>query len=65
MLIFTRKVDESVIINENIRITVIDICENRIKIGIEAPKHISVHRDEVYDKIKNSKKIKNIERFTN
>jgi carbon storage regulator len=65
MLIFTRKVDESVVINENIRITVIDICENRIKIGIEAPKHISVHRDEVYDKIKNSKKIKNIERFTN
>ena len=46
-------------------ITVIDICENRIKIGIEAPKHIQVHRTEVYDKIKNSKKINNIERFTN
>jgi carbon storage regulator len=65
MLIFTRKLDESIIINENIRITVIDICENRIKIGIEAPKHIPVHRTEVYDKIKSSKKIKNIERFTN
>jgi carbon storage regulator len=64
MLIFTRKLDESIIINENIIITVIDICENKIKIGIEAPKDIPVHRTEVYDKIKNSKKINN-ERFTN
>lgn len=65
MLIFTRKLEESIIINDNIKITVIDICENRIKIGIEAPKDIPVHRTEVYSKIKKSKEIENFERFTN
>lgn len=65
MLIFTRRLDESVIINDNIKITVIDICENRIKLGIEAPRDVPVHRTEVYNKIKKSKKVERFERFTN
>jgi carbon storage regulator len=48
MLVLTRKVDESIIIGDNIKITVVDIRGDQAKIGIEAPREISVHREEVY-----------------
>ena len=48
MLVLTRKVDESIIIGDNIKITVVDIRGDQAKIGIEAPQEISVHREEVY-----------------
>lgn len=58
MLVFTRKLDESLVINNNIIIKIIEIEENRIKIGIEAPRDIPVHRTEVFNKIKNINKAK-------
>lgn len=52
MLVLTRKLGESININENIKITVIDIKGNQVRIGIEAPKEFSIHREEIYNRIK-------------
>ncbi len=52
MLILTRKVGESIRINDNICITIMDLDGKHIKIGIEAPKSISIHREEVFLRIK-------------
>jgi carbon storage regulator len=52
MLILTRKVGESIRINDNICITIVDMDGKNIKIGIEAPKEISIHREEVFKRIK-------------
>jgi carbon storage regulator len=52
MLILTRKVGESIRINDNICITIVDVDGKNIKIGIEAPKSISIHREEVFLRIK-------------
>ncbi|MDH8678583.1 carbon storage regulator CsrA [Fusibacter bizertensis] len=51
MLILTRKKDESIIIDGNIEIQIIAIEEGKVKIGINAPKEIEIHRSEVFDKI--------------
>ncbi|MGB3367255.1 MAG: carbon storage regulator CsrA [Acidaminobacteraceae bacterium] len=51
MLVLSRKKDESLIIGDNIEITIVEIEDGRVKIGIEAPKSIEVNRKEVYDKI--------------
>ena len=49
MLVLKRKAGESIIVNENIEIKIIEIEEGRIKIGIEAPKEVSILRKEVLD----------------
>ena len=51
MLVLTRKIDESIIIGDDIKITLVDIRGDQVKIGIEAPREISVHREEVYREI--------------
>lgn len=56
MLILTRKVGESIRINENICVTIVDVDGKNIKIGIEAPKTISIHREEVFLRIKEENK---------
>jgi carbon storage regulator len=48
MLILTRKLGESIQVGDNIRITFLDIKGKQIRIGIEAPKEVIVHREEVY-----------------
>ncbi|EPE74390.1 TPA: carbon storage regulator CsrA [Pasteurella multocida] len=52
MLILTRKVGESLFIGDDISITILNIRGNQVKIGIKAPKDVSVHREEIYQRIK-------------
>lgn len=59
MLILTRKVGETLIINHEITITILEIKGNQIRIGINAPKQISIYRKEIYNKIKSEKYKKN------
>jgi carbon storage regulator len=51
MLIITRRVGESVVIGEVIYLTILGIKGNQVRVGIEAPKDIPVHREEVYQRI--------------
>ena len=51
MLVLTRKSGEGIRIGDNIRIVVVEVKENQVKIGIEAPLELTVHRDEIYEKI--------------
>ena len=52
MLIFTRKLGEKITIGDHTVVTLIEIKDNQVRLGIEAPRHISVHRQEVYDRIR-------------
>jgi carbon storage regulator len=52
MLVLSRKKDEKIIIGDNISIMVVEIRGDKVRLGIEAPREISVHRREVYDAIK-------------
>ena len=51
MLVLSRKKNESIIINDHITVTVIEIRGDKVRLGIEAPKDVSVHRREVYEAI--------------
>lgn len=51
MLVLSRKVDESIMIGDNVQITVVEIRGDHVKIGIKAPRTITVHRKEVYEAI--------------
>ena len=52
MLVLNRKMGESIILGENIEIRILDIQDGKIKIGIEAPREVSILRKEVYEAIK-------------
>ncbi|MBF0146848.1 MAG: carbon storage regulator CsrA [Magnetococcales bacterium] len=52
MLILTRRIGESLNIGDDIKITLLGIKGNQVRIGIEAPRDVQVHREEIYDKIK-------------
>lgn len=54
MLVFSRKKNEQIVIGEHIVVTVVDIRGDKVRLGIEAPKEVPVHRREVYDAIRNS-----------
>ena len=54
MLVFDRRRDETIVIGANIEIIVVDIQGGKVKLGITAPPHISVHRKETYEAIKRS-----------
>jgi carbon storage regulator len=54
MLVLSRKLNEKIVIRDNIVITVIEIRGDKVRLGIEAPREVPVHRREVYDKIKSS-----------
>jgi carbon storage regulator len=55
MLVLSRKKNESIIINDNVVVTVIDVRGDKVRIGIEAPRDVSVHRQEVLEAIVNEK----------
>ena len=52
MLILTRKLGERIAIGDDITVTLLEIKGKQVKIGIEAPSNISIHRQEIYEKIK-------------
>ena len=52
MLVLSRQRDETIIIGDNIEITVVDIRGDKVRLGVSAPKEISVHRKEVYEAIR-------------
>lgn len=54
MLVLSRKKNEVIVINDNITITVVEVRGDKVRLGIEAPKEIPVHRKEVYDEIRNN-----------
>lgn len=53
MLVLRRKAGESLVIGDGIRLTMIGIEGEQVKIGIEAPRHIAIHREEVFNMIQN------------
>lgn len=52
MLVLSRKKDESIVINENIVITVVEVRGDKVRLGIQAPRDVSIHRNEVYEAMK-------------
>lgn len=54
MLALTRKKDEAIIINGNIEIRILDVQGDKVKLGISAPKEVTIYRDELYAQIKES-----------
>ena len=56
MLVLSRKKNESIIINDHIVVTVVEIRGDKVRLGIDAPKDVSVHRREVYEAIQSQSK---------
>lgn len=52
MLILTRRVGETVMIGEEVTVTVLGVKGNQVRIGVNAPKHVAVHREEIFERIK-------------
>ena len=55
MLILTRRVGESLMIGDEVNVTVLGIRGNQVRIGVNAPKDVAVHREEIYDRIQQEK----------
>jgi len=62
MLVLTRKKGQKLIINDNIEVTILETRGDTVKIGINAPKHVSIFREEIYEEIKkaNEQAIKDV-----
>ncbi len=59
MLVLSRKKNESIVINNDITIVVVEIRGDKVRLGVEAPKEVPVHRREVYDAIKRNEAVQN------
>lgn len=64
MLILSRRVGETVMIGEDVTVTVLGVQRNQVRIGFDAPKHVAVHREEIYSRIR-AKKLANTRASSN
>jgi carbon storage regulator (csrA) len=55
MLILGRRIGETIIIGNDVTVTVLGVKGNQVRVGINAPKHVAVHREEIYERIKAAK----------
>ncbi|MAD54692.1 MULTISPECIES: carbon storage regulator CsrA [unclassified Idiomarina] len=55
MLILSRRAGETLVINENVKITVVSSTDTQVSLGIEAPREVDIHREEVYQRIQAEK----------
>lgn len=55
MLILTRRVGETLMVGDDVTVTVLGVKGNQVRIGVNAPKDVSVHREEIYQRIQNEK----------
>lgn len=55
MLVLSRRMGESLVIADEIRLTVLGVSGGQVRLGIEAPRNITIHREEIYQKIQQSK----------
>ncbi len=51
MLVLTRRTDEKIVIGDNVTVTILGVKGNQVRIGIEAPREVQVHREEIYQRI--------------
>lgn len=61
MLILTRKTGEKLMIGDNVEMTILSVKGNQVRVGVTAPKDISVHREEVYLRIQNEGRAEQVE----
>ena len=57
MLILTRRVGESVMLGDEVTITVLSVKGNQVRVGVNAPRHVPVHREEIYERIKHERRL--------
>lgn len=60
MLILTRRVGETLMIGDEVSVTVLGVKGNQVRIGVNAPRHVSVHREEIYQRIQGEQQMPEI-----
>ncbi|WP_101757487.1 carbon storage regulator CsrA [Oceanicoccus sp. KOV_DT_Chl] len=59
MLILTRRIGETLRVGDEVKVTVLELQGNQVRIGIEAPRSVEVHREEIYQRIQNERRNEN------